>query len=45
MTDMAKELGTSQSTVSRTVRGLQDRGLVRRESGKRGARWVVFGRQ
>lgn len=45
MTDMAKELGTSQSTVSRTVRSLQDKGLVRRESGKRGARWVVFGRQ
>ena len=45
MTDIAKELGTSQSTVSRTVRSLQDKGLVRREGGKRGARWVVFGRQ
>ena len=42
--EMAAEFGLSQSTVSRAVRSLQDKGVLRREGGSRKGRWVVAGR-
>ena len=42
--EIASEIGLSQSTVSRAVRSLQDKGVLRREGGSRKGRWVVTGR-
>lgn len=44
MTEIAKEIGVSQSTVSRDLKELMNRGVVRREGGGSNVRWIVLGR-
>ena len=42
--DIGEELGISQSTASRTIKNLRDRGIVKREGDRRGGKWIVLGK-